>query len=44
MVRILLGQSIAAGADATDALAVAICHAHHHGTAQRLGAAAVAGA
>jgi crossover junction endodeoxyribonuclease RuvC len=44
MVRILLGQSVEAGPDATDALAVAICHAHHHGTAQRLGAALVAGA
>jgi crossover junction endodeoxyribonuclease RuvC len=39
MVRVLLGQQVEAGADATDALAVAICHAHHHGTAQRLGAA-----
>ena len=44
MVRILLAQAISAGPDATDALAVAICHAHHHGTAQRLGAAMAAGA
>ena len=42
MVRVLLGQQVEAGADATDALAVAICHAHHHGTAQRIGAALVA--
>ena len=44
MVRILLAQVISAGPDATDALAVAICHAHNHGTAQRLGAALAAGA
>src|SRR4051812_28118110 len=36
MVRILLGSDFAAGADAADALAVAICHAHHLGTAQRI--------
>lgn len=39
MVRVLLGQHVEASADATDALAVAICHAHHHGTAQRIAAA-----
>lgn len=40
MVRVLLGGPIEAGADATDALAVAICHAHHLATARRLGLAA----
>jgi crossover junction endodeoxyribonuclease RuvC len=39
MVRILLGHAAVGGADATDALAAAICHAHHLGTAQRLAAA-----
>jgi crossover junction endodeoxyribonuclease RuvC len=39
MVRVLLGHAVEAGPDATDALAVAICHAHHLGTAQRLGLA-----
>jgi crossover junction endodeoxyribonuclease RuvC len=43
MVRMLLGHLVEAGADATDALAVAICHAHHLGTAQRLGLAMAAG-
>lgn len=42
MVRVLLGQQVEAGPDATDALAVAICHAHHQGTAQRIGASLVA--
>jgi crossover junction endodeoxyribonuclease RuvC len=36
MVRILLGRNVEATADATDALAVAICHAHHLGTAERV--------
>jgi crossover junction endodeoxyribonuclease RuvC len=36
MVRILLGRDLVASADATDALAVAICHAHHLGTSQRI--------
>ena len=39
MVRVLLPASAAAGklaADAADALAVAICHAHHRGAAQIL--------
>lgn len=39
MVRILLGQQAVGSADATDALAAAICHAHHLGTAQRLSVA-----
>jgi crossover junction endodeoxyribonuclease RuvC len=34
MVRILLPGSDAAGADAADALAAAICHAHHRQTAE----------
>jgi crossover junction endodeoxyribonuclease RuvC len=29
MVRVLLGLSASPSADAADALAVAICHAHH---------------
>lgn len=36
MVRILLPGSDAAGADAADALAVAICHAHYRQTADRV--------
>ncbi len=36
MVRVLLPGSDAAGADAADALAVAICHAHHRQTAARV--------
>jgi crossover junction endodeoxyribonuclease RuvC len=39
MVRTLLPDSDAVAADAADALAVAICHAHHRATAARLGAA-----
>jgi crossover junction endodeoxyribonuclease RuvC len=31
MIRILLPGATAASADAADALAVAICHAHHRG-------------
>jgi crossover junction endodeoxyribonuclease RuvC len=36
MVRLLLGRDVRSSADATDALAVAICHAHHLGTQQRV--------
>ena len=39
MVRMLLPGCAAKTADAADALAVAICHAHHRGTALRLQAA-----
>lgn len=39
MVRTLLPGCLADGADAADALAVAICHAHHRQTALRLQAA-----
>ena len=39
MVRILLPGCEIAGADAADALAVAICHAHHRATSDRLAAA-----
>jgi crossover junction endodeoxyribonuclease RuvC len=37
MVRILLPGAVMATADAADALAVAICHAHHLDTARRIG-------
>lgn len=41
MVRILLALKAAGGsADAADALAVAICHAHHVGAAQKMALAA----
>jgi crossover junction endodeoxyribonuclease RuvC len=43
MVRVLLPGSGKLGGDAADALAVAICHAHHHAAATRLGAALAAG-
>ncbi|GIX17980.1 MAG: crossover junction endodeoxyribonuclease RuvC [Rhodothalassiaceae bacterium] len=36
MVRVLLGGIAVDGADAADALAVAICHAHHAGAAAAL--------
>lgn len=36
MVRTLLPGAKITGADAADALAVAICHAHHRGTADRI--------
>jgi crossover junction endodeoxyribonuclease RuvC len=36
MVRVLLPGSGAVAGDAADALAVAICHAHHHATAAHL--------
>ena len=39
MVRMLLPGCNAAGTDALDALAVAICHAHHRATAGRVSAA-----
>ncbi len=39
MVRQLLPGCLASQTDSTDALAVAICHAHHYGTAQRIRAA-----
>lgn len=40
MVRQMLPAAIMKRADASDALAVAICHAHHRASAQRLAAAA----
>ena len=43
MVRVLLPGSGSLGGDAADALAVAICHAHHHAAATRLGVALAAG-
>lgn len=43
MIRVLLPGCLAASADAADALAVAICHAHHRATARRLAVAAVGG-
>ncbi len=36
MVRVLLPAAKVSGADAADALAVAICHAHHRETARRV--------
>lgn len=38
MVRVLLGIEGAVGADAADALGIAICHAHHRETAARIAA------
>ena len=43
MVRHLLPGAMSTSADAADALAVAICHAHHAGTARHWQAAAVPG-
>jgi crossover junction endodeoxyribonuclease RuvC len=43
MVRKLLPGADAESADAADALATAICHAHHDATRRRLGAAQAAG-
>lgn len=43
MVRKLLPGADAESADAADALATAICHAHHAATRRRLGAAQAAG-
>jgi crossover junction endodeoxyribonuclease RuvC len=37
MIRLLLPGDLARGPDAADALAVAICHAHHSATALRVG-------
>jgi crossover junction endodeoxyribonuclease RuvC len=42
MVRVLLPGSGNLGGDAADALAVAICHAHHNAAATRLGVALTA--
>lgn len=42
MVRTLLGGVKTEGADAADALAVAICHAHHRGTRDRIKAGVLA--
>ena len=42
MVRTLLGGVKTDGADAADALAVAICHAHHRGTRDRVKAGMLA--
>jgi crossover junction endodeoxyribonuclease RuvC len=39
MVRLMLPGVEIAGPDAADALAIAICHAHHAGHAGRLAAA-----
>ena len=44
MVRTLLPGCVISGADAADALAVAICHAHHRATAARVEAAVALGA
>jgi crossover junction endodeoxyribonuclease RuvC len=44
MVRMLLPGSGGLGSDAADALAVAICHAHHHATRERLAQALAAAA
>jgi crossover junction endodeoxyribonuclease RuvC len=41
MIRTLLPGCALKGADAADALAVAICHAHHRGTASRVAVSAV---
>jgi len=40
MVKTLMPAANVKGADATDALAVAICHAHHRVSARRMGAVA----
>ena len=39
MMKILLPSSRAGSADAADALAVAVCHAHHRATRSRMAAA-----
>jgi len=44
MIRTLLPGCDLAGPDAADALAVAVCHAHHSATARRWAAAAAGGA
>jgi crossover junction endodeoxyribonuclease RuvC len=38
MVKTLLPAAVVKGADAADALAIAICHAHHRVSARRMGA------
>ncbi len=38
MVKTLLPSALVKGADAADALAIAICHAHHRVSAMRMGA------
>ena len=38
MVKTLLPTAVVKGADAADALAIAICHAHHRVSARRMGA------
>jgi crossover junction endodeoxyribonuclease RuvC len=38
MVKTLLPSAVVKGADAADALAIAICHAHHRVSARRMGA------
>jgi crossover junction endodeoxyribonuclease RuvC len=38
MVKTLLPAAVIKGADASDALAIAICHAHHRVSARRMGA------
>lgn len=40
MIKILLPTAVFKGADAADALAISICHAHHRVAAQRLRASA----
>lgn len=40
MVKTLLPTAVVKGADAADALAIAICHAHHRVSARRMGALA----
>lgn len=44
MVKTLLPGARIASADAADALAVAICHAHHRGTRERIAVGMAAGA
>ncbi len=44
MVRVLLPGCVIAGNDSADALAVAICHAHHAASRQRLESAVASGA
>jgi crossover junction endodeoxyribonuclease RuvC len=34
MIKLLLPKAVTDGADAVDALAIAICHAHHRGAAR----------
>lgn len=39
MIRVLLPGCMAQGGDAADALAIAVCHAHHRSTLRRIAAA-----